>query len=165
VLLLNNESWDKWSDNQWRGRLLRLPNVEHRTVLVEHLGLPAHFLDAILLIKVYHDLYWQPADGSWPKIDPDATLAEIARVMRPGGILVLVDHSAKAGTGSADAGRLHRIDQQYARADFEKHGFILVKSSEVLRRPDDPRDMITFKGEMLGKTDRFVMVFRRARKP
>jgi predicted methyltransferase len=39
-----------------------------------------------------------------------------------------------------------------------------VRSSEVLRRPDDPRDMITYKGEMVGKTDRFVMVFRRARK-
>src|SRR5438477_5495084 len=25
---------------------------------VEHLGLPEHSLDAILLIKVYHDLYW-----------------------------------------------------------------------------------------------------------
>src|SRR5580658_4038230 len=55
VLLLNNVSYDKWSDNQWQGRLLRLPNVEHRTVPVEHLGVPAHFLDAILLIKVYHD--------------------------------------------------------------------------------------------------------------
>jgi len=166
VYLMNNEAYDKWSDNQWQGRLVggRLPNVEHRTVTVEYLGLPARSLDAILLIKVYHDLYWQPDNGPWPKINPDEVLSEIARVVRPGGILLLVDHSAKPGTGSADAGRLHRIDEQFARRDFEKHGFIFVRSSDVLRRPDDARDMITYKGEMVGKTDRFVMVFRRARK-
>jgi predicted methyltransferase len=56
---------------------------------------------------------------------------------------------------------MHRIDEQYARRDFEKHGFVFVRQSDVLRRADDPRDMITYKGEMVGKTDRFVMVFRR----
>jgi predicted methyltransferase len=164
VYLLNNDAYDKWSERQWEGRVERLPNVVHETVAVEHLGLPAHSLDAILLIKVYHDLYWHPDEGPWPKdIDAQAVLTEIARVVKPGGILLLVDHSAKPGTGSADGGRLHRIDEQYARRDFEKHGFQLIHTSDVLRRPDDPRDLITYKGEMVGKTDRFVMVFRRKR--
>jgi len=162
VYLLNNEAYDKWSENQWQGRIERLPNVVHETVSVEHLGLPARSLDAILLIKVYHDLYWHPDEAPWPKdIDADAVLTEIARVVKPGGVLLLVDHSAKPGTGSADAGTLHRIDEQYARRDFEKHGFELVGTSDVLRRPDDPRELITYKGEMVGKTDRFVLVFRR----
>ena len=36
VYLLNNEAYDKWSDNQWQGRLVggRLPNVDHHTVVV-----------------------------------------------------------------------------------------------------------------------------------
>jgi predicted methyltransferase len=162
VYLLNNAAFDKWSENHWQARVERLANVQHQTITVEHLGLPARSLDAILLIKVYHDLYWHPDEGPWPKdIDPDAVLSEIARVVKPGGILLLVDHSAKPGTGSSDAGTVHRIDEQYARRDFEKHGFQLVSSSDVLRRPDDRRDLITYKGEMLGKTDRFVMVFRR----
>ncbi len=162
VYLLNNDAYDKWSENQWQGRIERLPNVVHETISVEHLGLPAHSLDAIILIKVYHDLYWHPDKGPWPKdIDPDAVLTEIARVVKPGGILLLVDHSAKPGTGSADAGTLHRIDEQYARRAFEKHGFKFVGASDVLRRPDDRRELITYKGEMVGKTDRFVMVFRK----
>ena len=162
VYLLNNEAYDKWSENQWQGRVERLPNVVHETVPVEHLGLPPASLDAILLIKVYHDFYWHPNEGPWPKdIDPDAVLTEIARVVKPGGTLLLVDHAAKPGTGSADAGTIHRIDEQYARRDFEKHGFELVSTSDVLRRPDDPREQITYKGEMVGKTDRFVMVFRK----
>ena len=54
-------------------------------------------------------------------------------------------------------------NEQYAQRDFEKHGFELVSTSDVLRRPDDPRELIAYKGEMVGKTDRFVMVFRRQR--
>jgi predicted methyltransferase len=163
VLLLNNEAYEKWSGKRWQGRLEngRLPNVEHRTIDVEHLDLPDHSLDAILLIKVYHDLYWVDKDHEWPKMDPNTVLNEIARVLKPGGTLLLVDHSAKPGTGSAEAGTLHRIDEAYARADFEKHGFSFVTSSDVLRRPDDPRDALTYEGPMVGKTDRFAMVFRK----
>ena len=164
VLLINNAAYDEWSENHWQDRLAtgRLPNVEHRTVDVEHLGLPEHSLDAILLIKVYHDLYWVATEGPWPKIDPAVALNELARVLKPDGMLLLVDHSAKPGTGSAEAGRLHRIDEEYARSDFEKHGFRFVSKSDAVRRPDDPRDQITYKGPMVGKTDRFVMVFRRS---
>lgn len=163
VLLLNNEAYEKWSGKRWQGRLEngRLPNVEHRTIDVEHLDLPDHSLDAILLIKVYHDFYWVDKDHEWPKMDPNTVLNEIARVVKPGGTVLLVDHSARAGTGNADAGTLHRIDEAYARADFDKHGFSFVTRSDVLRRPDDPRDALTYEGPMVGKTDRFVMVFHK----
>jgi len=167
VYLLNNDAYDKWTNNEWQVRLTagRLPNVEHRSVDLQYLGFPAHSLDAVLMVKVYHDLYWQPGQGPWPKIDPDAVLTEIARVLKPGGTLLLVDHAAKPGSGTSVAGTLHRMDEEYARRDFEKHGFRLIATSNLLRRADDPRDMITYKGEMLGKTDRFVMVFRRQAVP
>ncbi|TLZ15193.1 MAG: hypothetical protein E6K34_14225 [Gammaproteobacteria bacterium] len=70
---------------------------------------------------------------------------------------------AALGAGSTDAGRIHRIDEEYARRDFEKRGFTFVAKSDVLRRPDDPRDQITYKGPMVGKTDRFAMVLRKQR--
>jgi predicted methyltransferase len=163
VLLLNNDIYEKWSNRGWQDRLKdnRLPNVEHRTIDVQHLDVPDHSLDAILLVKVYHDFYWVDKDNEWPKMDPNAVLNEVARVLKPGGTLLLVDHSAKPGTGNADAGTLHRIDEAYAKADFEKHGFKLVATSDALRHPEDARDALTYEGPMVGKTDRFVLVFRR----
>ena len=162
VYLLNNDAYDKWSERQWEGRVERLPNVTHQTVAVEHLGLPAHSLDAILLIKVYHDLYWHPDQGPWPKdIDADAVLTEIARVLKRGGILLLVDHSAKAGTGSADAGTLHRIDEATVKKEVEAAGFKLVGESSVLRNPADDRTAKVFDAAIRGKTDQFVLKFRK----
>lgn len=90
-----------------------------------------------------------------------AVLAQLARALKPGGVLLLVDHSAKPGTGSADATPLHRIDEAYAVKEFESHGFKGIAKSDALRRADDPRDQITYQGPMLGKTDRFVVVFRK----
>lgn len=164
VLLLNNATWDYWSGNHWKERIAgRLPNVEHRTIDAEHLDVPDHSLDAVLLIKAYHDFYAiddDPAD-KWPRFDVGQVVGELARVLKPGGVLLLEDHSAKPGTGSSAATPLHRIDEAYARQEFEKHGFTLIRSSDLLRRPDDPRDAISYKGPMVGKTDRFVMVFQK----
>ena len=165
VFMLNNAATDGWSGNYYKKRLAdnRLPNVEHQTINLEHLPLPDKSLDAEVFIKDYHDLYWIDDNPKtlWPRIHPGKVLDELARVLKPGGILLVVDHSAKPGTGQKDAQKLHRIDEAYARADFEKHGFEFVSTSDVLRRPDDKRDELSYKTSMLGKTDRFVLVFHR----
>ena len=41
------------------------------------------------------------------------------------------------------------------------NGFEFVAKSDAFRRPDDKRDEITYKGPMVGKTDRFVYLFRK----
>jgi predicted methyltransferase len=165
VLLLNNTAFDKWANGGWEKRLAgkRLPNVEHRTVDAEHLDLPDHSLDALLLIKVYHDFYWVDTDpkATWPKMNAGAVLDQLTRVLKPGGVLLLVDHSAKPGTGSADAGTLHRIDEAYTVHDWEKRGFKVVAKSDLLRRPDDQRELVSYTPPGLGKTDRFVLVLRK----
>jgi predicted methyltransferase len=163
VLLINNAAYDAWSDDlSARLAANRLPNVDHLTVDLNHMNLPAHSLDAVLLIKVYHDLYWVSSKDEWPKIDVDSVLTQLARALKPGGKLLLVDHSAKEGTGASAATPLHRIEESYAIKDFESHGFKVMAKSDLLRRADDARDQLTYKGPMVGKTDRFVVVFQKS---
>src|SRR3954469_23493288 len=65
VLLINDPSFDRWSNNAWEGRIAhnRLPNVEHKTVDLNHMQLADGSLDAVLVVKVYHDLYWVDTDN------------------------------------------------------------------------------------------------------
>ena len=165
VLLLNNAAFEKFSDNRSVARLAdhRLPNVEQRTVDLEKMGLEMDSLDAVLLVKVYHDLYWPGPDGPWPKFTPSIVLDQIVAALKPGGVLLLIDHSAKPGTGQTQAGVLHRIDEQFARKDFESRGLAPIAESNLLRNPADGRDLVSYEGPMLGKTDRFVIVFRKSR--
>lgn len=167
VLLLNNKAYDDFSNNAWKERIEKqhLANVEHRTIDMANMGLGSNTLDAIVMIKVYHDLYWVSPQDGWPKIDADSVLNQIVTALKPGGVVLVVDHSAKPGTGSDAAQDLHRIDEAYARKDFESHGLEFVSQSDALRRPDDKRNQITYKGPMFGKTDRFVYVFRKPAKP
>jgi predicted methyltransferase len=165
VILLNNSAFDHWSEPDLPNRIAsnRMTNVTHQLSELDDMKLPAGSLDAVLLVKVYHDLYWvDPKPSSpWPKINVPSVLDQLSKALKTGGVLLLVDHSAKAGTGTADAGTLHRIDQAYAIKDFESHGFKLVKKSDLLKMPGDARDQLTYKGPMLGKTDRFILVFKK----
>ena len=165
VWLINNLAFDNWSQPDLKNRLAgnRFSNVTAETVELDDLKLPAASLDAVLLVKVYHDLYWVNTNpkNPWPKIDVGGVLDQLSRALKVGGVLLLIDHSAKSGHGKADAGELHRIEEAFAVKDFESHGFKVVAKSDLLRRPDDARDLISYKGPALGKTDRFVLVFRK----
>jgi predicted methyltransferase len=164
VLLINNPSFDRWANNAWEGRIAhnRLPNVEHQTIDLNHMNIADGSLDAMLVVKVYHDLYWvDTQDNNWPKVDTPAVLDKLVKTLKPHGILVIVDHSSKPGAGNTEAGSLHRIEESYALHDFESRGMKLVAKSDALRMPSDPRTQVSYKEPILGKTDRFVLVFRK----
>ncbi len=165
VYLINNLAFDNWSQPALKERMAgdRLPNVTQQTVDLNDMKLPPASLDAVLLVKVYHDMYWVDTTpkGTWPKVDVSAVLDQLSRALKPGGVLLLIDHSAKAGHGKSDAGQLHRIEESFAVQDFTAHGFKVIAKSDLLRRPDDARDLISYKGPAVGKTDRFVLVFRK----
>jgi predicted methyltransferase len=151
VLLINNPSFDRWANNAWEGR-----------IALNHMDIADGSLDALLVVKVYHDLYWVDAeDNNWPKVDTPAVLDKLVKTLKPHGILVIVDHSSKPGAGNTVAGSLHRIDETYALHDFESRGMKLVAKSDALRMPSDPRTQVSYKEPILGKTDRFVLVFRK----
>lgn len=139
----------------------RLPNVETRLAENNELRLQPGEFDAILMILAYHDVYYSNPKDGWPKIDGPKLLAELYRGLKPGGVLGIVDHYAEAGAPRETGGTLHRIDPRIVIADLTSAGFELEERSDALRNMDDDYSKIVFDPELRGKTDRFILRFRK----
>lgn len=135
----------------------RLSNVSSFSSEIGDLGLEKASLDMILMVLSYHDIYYS-ADY-WPKVDRDNFFKQVRDSLKQGGILAIIDHAAKAGTGMSAAQELHRIDEVFAKQDIESAGFSFAGSSEVLRNPDDDRALSVFDEKIRRKTDRFIYRF------
>lgn len=81
--------------------------------------------------------------------------------LKPGGILAIVHHHAAPGTGTSMIDSLHRIDAEFARRDFERHGFVLDAESDLLRNPADDHTLGVFDDAIRHHTDRFIHRFRK----
>jgi len=73
------------------------------------------------------------------------------------GHMVVVDHSAKPGTGVSAGKTLHRIDEAVAVAELQQAGFVLEAEGMFLRNPADARD--TASGDAKEPTDKFALRF------
>ena len=82
-------------------------------------------------------------------------------IERPGGVLLLIDHYAADGSGDRDSNRLHRIDIALVKAELAAAGFVLESESDLLRNPADPRTASVFDPAINGRTDQFVLKFRK----
>lgn len=139
----------------------RLANVEILMAENNELVLPAASFDVVLMILAYHDIYYVAPNYGWPKIDGPKLLAEIFKGLKPGGVLGVVDHHAEAGAPRETGNTLHRIDPAVVIEELEAAGFELVGKSDVLRNMDDDYSLSMSAPEVRGKTDRFVMKFRK----
>ena len=79
--------------------------------------------------------------------------------LKPGGMLVIADHSAAAGAGTDVGKSLHRIEEVALRREVEAAGFKLVGEADFLRRPGDTRDFPSTRPT--GPVDEFVLKFQR----
>ena len=136
----------------------RLPNVvdlahhpllEHKAVLKEH-DLDDEKLDAIVIFFVFHDLYLNNEMH-------EELLPTFHDALKVGGKLIVLDNSAKLGTGLEHIGDLHRIDESFVKETFEQAGFELSEESNVLRNPEDTRTKPW--GDLKGFHDRFAYRF------
>jgi predicted methyltransferase len=112
-------------------------------------------LDRVVMYAVYHDVTYLPVDRE--KMD-----RAIFSALKAGGEFVVIDSSAKPGTGTQDAKTLHRIDEQAVKDEVEKAGFKLQAEGDFLRNPQDARDWNSSPsaaGERRGTSDRFALRF------
>ena len=111
---------------------------------------------------VYHDTYWYSPTVDWGPIDQHELLSTLFSALARGGIVLVVDHAAVAGTDAhVSAKATHRIDPAVVLRDFTAAGFVLDAQSDLLRKRDDDRTRGVFDPAVKGRTDRFVMRFRK----
>lgn len=165
VYMQNNQKfYDFQTDKTVLERLdgNRLSNVIRWDRELTDLQLDKNSLDKFLMILVLHDLYWMEQEV-------DEVIKEIYRSLKPGGILGIVDHAAKLGSGITHAKEMrgiHRIDKQFVISTMLKHGFLLDAESYALRNPEDDHSKAFFSPELKGKpTDRFMLRFRKPGHP
>ncbi len=163
VIAHSNKAYISFVGEEFEMRYLggRLANAEVLMAENNELSLDAESVDAIMLVLAFHDLYDDDPDNGWPAIDVDAFLAELFKGLRPGGVVGVVDHYAAAGAPRETGGTLHRIDPAIVIEEMNKAGFELEAQSDLLRNPADDHEKSVFDAEIRGKTDRFLMRFRK----
>lgn len=112
--------------------------------------------DMIWTSQNYHDLH-----QSRLNLDVAAVNKAIFEALKPGGLYLVLDHAAPAGTPVTSADSLHRIDPAIVRRELEAAGFVFVGESDALRNPKDDYAKIIFDPAVRGHTDQFVYKFRK----
>ena len=140
------------------------PNVSIVVSPFEAPDLPRNYADFVILNNDYHDTYWKSDKFKIPEMDPKTFLKSVYASMKPGAVIAVIDHVANPSSDTrATVDKLHRIDPNQVKADFKRAGFVLVKSSNMLRNPADDHSLNVFDPAIRGKTDRFVFLFKRPR--
>jgi predicted methyltransferase len=114
-------------------------------------------LDMVFTVQNYHDLYGPfAAEGTGTAFD-----RAVFAALKPGGVYLVIDHHAAAGTGLGGAGQQHRIERQAAIDAITAAGFVLDGESELLANPDDPLTASVFDPAIRGRTSQFMLRFRK----
>lgn len=137
----------------------RLNNVTYIKSNFDAYGLADGSVDIVTWFQGPHELWFFPDDTPQGFGDPAATFAEIARVLKPGGRFVAIDHVAPAGAPATTGGDTHRIDPALIRQMAEAAGLVLETESDLLRNPDDDGTLNVFNPEIRGKTDQALLIF------
>lgn len=112
-------------------------------------------VDLVWTSRNYHDFH------NLPDFDPTAYNAMVLDLLKPGGTYIVLDHSAPEGSGADATDTTHRIDAEFVKTEIEEAGFEFVAQSDALANPDDARDLNVFDDALKGRTDQFVLKFRK----
>lgn len=107
-------------------------------------------LDLITFFFAYHDT-------AFMSVDRARMNRALFEALKPGGVLVIADHSAAPGAGVSVARSQHRIEEAVLRREIEAAGFKLAAEADFLRHPEDPRDAVVFRPKV--PVDEFVLRF------
>ena len=121
---------------------------------------PPEKLDMVWTSLNYHDLH----DPFMGPADVAAVNAAVFKALKPGGVYIVIDHAAAAGSGLRDTDTLHRIDPATVKAEVTKAGFKLESVSPLLANPEDDHTKKVFDTSIRRHTDQFVYKFRKPKR-
>jgi predicted methyltransferase len=140
-----------------QGYAVTHPNVTVTTAAaLEGLKFPEK-LDLFWISRNYHDLH----DKFMGPVDTAAFNKAVYDALKPGGLYVVLDHSAAPGAAADVTETLHRIESSTVRREVEAVGFKFDSESSVLANPADPRTAKVFDQSIRGHTDQFILKFRK----
>jgi predicted methyltransferase len=117
-------------------------------------------VDLVFTVQNYHDY----PDKFMGKIDPMIFNRAVFKALKPGGVFLVIDHTAEAGSGMRDTDTLHRIDPAIVRKQVIDAGFVFEGESKVLRNPADDLKKVVFDKTIRHHTDQFIYKFRKPQK-
>ena len=112
-----------------------------------------HDLDLITFLFFYHDTTYMAVDRAEMN-------RKLYAALKAGGVLVIADHSARAGDGTSVGKTFHRIEESALRREIEAAGFKLVAEGDFWRHPEDPRDF-SIQPPSGRAVDEFVLKFQK----
>ena len=115
-------------------------------------------VDMVWTSQNYHDLHLARFN-----LDVVAFDKAVYAALKPGGVFFIEDHAAVAGSGLDVPDKLHRIDEAIVKKEVESAGFKLDGESDILRNPADDHSLLVFNPAIRGKTDQFLLKFRKPR--
>jgi predicted methyltransferase len=152
------------------------PNIvkgiaEVQTFAVDHPNVTVTFASALEAVRFPEniDLFWisqnyhDLKDPFMGPVDMAAFNRAVYGALKPGGVYVVLDHSAAVGAPADVTDTLHRIEQSVVRTEVEAAGFQFDAESTLLANPADPRTAGVFDKAIRGHTDQFILKFRKPR--
>ncbi|HVY89643.1 MAG TPA: class I SAM-dependent methyltransferase [Hyphomonadaceae bacterium] len=139
----------------------RLANVKVSTSNFDKLDAGDGTVDVVTWFQGPHEMWCMKDCGGKSLGDPAKSFAEISRILKPGGYLVIMDHAAKQGEPTSTGDKLHRIDKMQVMALATGANFALDEESSLLAQPADDHTKNIFEKDIRGKTDQFLLRYKK----
>jgi predicted methyltransferase len=154
VYALETTTWGKDNVASTQSAVKPLSNV---TLALSPLGqfhLPEK-VDVFWTTDNYHDLHVP----KYANVDMAVFNKAVFDSLKPGGLYIIVDHAAAAGTAAKDSPRLHRIEKKTVVDEVTAAGFKLAGESDVLHNTSDDHTKKVF--DLHFNTDQFILKFQK----